>query len=92
MSFCGEETLSTTTLSAGARGEGQFRLMTWNIIVCAIEHIGRKFLFYVGYASIQVCIRFGFNDRVTLAGFRFQATAIKKSDDSSAVANKFGRL
>ena len=42
--------------------------------------------------SIQVGVRFGFNDRVTVAGLRFQARAIKKSDHSSTVTNKLGRL
>ena len=45
-----------------------------------------------GQNSIQVCIRFGFNDRITVTGFRFQSPAIKKSDHSSTVTNKFGRL
>ena len=37
--------------------------------------------------SIQVCIRFGLNDRITLAGFCFQATAIRRRDHSSTVTN-----
>src|SRR5687768_5745326 len=42
--------------------------------------------------SIQVGIRFGFNDRVAFAGFSFQTAAIKNGDDSSTVTNQLGRL
>ena len=52
--------------------------------MCVIAHIDRN--------SIQVCIGFGLNDRVTLAGFRLQTAAIKNRNHSSTVTNQFAGL
>ena len=52
---------------------------------CTLADISRQ-------NSIQVCIRFGFDDRVTVAGFCFQAPAIKNCNHSSGVTNQFARL
>jgi len=52
---------------------------------CTLADISRQ-------NSIQVCIRFGFDDRVTVAGFCFQAPAIKNCNHSSGVTNQVARL
>ena len=66
-----------------------------NCRMCVNTHIKKRFIRDIskfGENSIQVSIRFGFNDRVTAAGFCFQAPAIKNCNHSSTVTNQFADL
>ena len=66
-----------------------------NCRMCVNTHIKKWFIRDIskfGENSIQVSIRFGFNDRVTAARFCFQARAIKNCNHSSTVTNQFADL
>ena len=55
--------------------------------MCVNTHITKEVHLEVWTESIQVCIRFGLDNRITLAGFCFQATAAEKCDHPSTVTN-----
>ena len=77
----------------GARARNNENQLTGgeNCRMCVNTHIRKEVhirdISKFGQNSIQVCIRFGFNDRVTVAGFRFKAPAIKNCNHSSTVTN-----
>src|ERR1041385_5519229 len=96
-SWLGELLPGWETPGSGARAVMKVSLTAGeNCRMCVNTHIRKKFhirdISKFGKPSIQVCIRFGFNDRVAFAGFSFEAPAIKDGNHSSTVTNQFTGL
>jgi hypothetical protein len=81
-------------VSAGARGYTCNLTKREDCRMCASPHKKHTDceISSVGQHSVQVRIRFGFNDRVTVARFRFEAAAIENSNHSSTVTNQLAGL
>ena len=88
--FVARRTSPGGQLQARERAIMKISLQEVRIAVCALTHIREVHIRDIskfGQNSIQIGIRFGFNDRVTVAGFRFKARAIKNCNHSSTVTN-----